>query len=66
MNKKKYCLNLKGKRICKGIDPWMCITESLCCTPEINTRFQINYTPVQNKTLKREKKIDCLEAQRSH
>ena len=28
--------NLCGKRICKGTDRWICITESLCRMPEIN------------------------------
>ena len=32
-----FCKNLNGKRIWKRIDTCICITESLCCTPEINT-----------------------------
>jgi len=24
----------------------LCITESLCCIPETNTTFSINYTPI--------------------
>ena len=31
------CNNLNGKRIWKRIDTCICITESLCCTPETNT-----------------------------
>ena len=31
--------NLDGKRIWKRMDICMCITESLCCTPETNTRL---------------------------
>ena len=30
----------------KRIDTGICITESLCCTPEINKTLLINYTPV--------------------
>ena len=25
----------------------ICITDSLCCTPETNTTLQINYTPIK-------------------
>ena len=35
--KRILCNNLKGKRILKRIDIWLCVTESLCCTPETNT-----------------------------
>ena len=37
-------VNLNGKRIWKRIDICIYITESLCCTPETNTRLLINYT----------------------
>ena len=33
----------------------ICITESLCCTPEIDTTLYINYTPIKN-VLKNAKK----------
>ena len=32
-----FCNNLNGKRIWKRMDICICITESLCCTPETNT-----------------------------
>ena len=32
-----------GERICKRIDTCIWITESLCCTPEMNTILLINY-----------------------
>ena len=34
----------------------MCITESLSGTPATNTTLLINYTPIQNKKLKKKKK----------
>ena len=30
----------------------MCITESLCCTAEIDTTHYINYTTIKNKLIK--------------
>ena len=30
----------------------ICITESLCCTPETNRALLINYIPMENKQLK--------------
>ena len=41
-----FCNNLNGKRIWKRLDTCICITESLCCTPETNTTLLINYTPI--------------------
>ena len=38
--------DLNGKRIWKRIDTCICITESLCCTPEANTTLLINDTPM--------------------
>ena len=34
----------------------MCInaTNSLCCTPEINTTLKINYTSIKNKNIKKD------------
>ena len=40
-------LGLYGKRILKGVDIYVCITESLCCTPEMNTTLKINYTSLK-------------------
>ena len=47
------CNNLNGKIIWKGIDPCICITESLCCTPETNTTLLINYVPIWNIMFKK-------------
>ena len=33
----------------KRIDTCICITESLCCTPETNTTLLINYAPIWNE-----------------
>ena len=38
------CNNIKSKRIWKRIDK--CITETLCCTPEINTSLLRNCAPI--------------------
>ena len=43
------CNNQNGKTIWKRIDTCICITESLCCAPEINTTLLINYTPISFK-----------------
>ena len=37
----------------KRINTGVCITESLCCTPETNTTLLINYTPIENKNLQK-------------
>ena len=37
------CNNLYGKKIWKRMDTCICITESLCCTPETITTFLVNY-----------------------
>ena len=34
-----------GKATKKRVAICICITDSLCCTPETNTTLQINYTP---------------------
>ena len=36
------CNGLYGKRILKRVYIWICITNSLCCTPETNTRLKSN------------------------
>ena len=55
------CNNPNGKSIRKRMD--LCITESLCCTPETNTTFSINYTPINIFLiiLKREVKMKKTE-----
>ena len=37
------------------MDTCICMTESLCCSPETTTTLLIGYTPIQNKSLKFEK-----------
>ena len=43
------------------MDVCVCITNSLWCTPETNTKSQVNYTPIKNKNnsgkIKENKKI---------
>ena len=44
-----FVLTYKGKEseyICIYTHTHICITESLCCTPEINTTLSINFTSI--------------------
>ena len=34
---------------CMGVETHLCVTESLCYTPETNTTLSISYTPIENK-----------------
>ena len=45
----------------KRIDTCICITESLCCTPETNTTLLIDYTSIENKNLKKERGTKVLD-----
>ena len=36
---------------------YICITESLCCTPETTTTLYINYTPIQNTNEKNKRDL---------
>ena len=55
------CHGLCGKRIWKGADTCVCITDSLCCTPETNTTLSINYAPVK-KTKTQSYQLVCHNA----
>ena len=35
----------------------MCISESLCCMPEVHTTLLINSTPIENKNEKKKKLV---------
>ena len=43
-----FVITYKGKESEKKTDIYVCITESLCCTPETNTSY-INYTSIKKK-----------------
>ena len=45
-NRLTFCNNLNRKRIWKKVDMSICITGSLCCTREADTRWLTNYTCV--------------------
>ena len=49
------CNSLCGKIIWKRRNIWICITKSLCCTPETHTILWINYIYNILKILKRNK-----------
>ena len=49
------CGSLDGTGIWRRMDTCICMTESLCCSPETTTTLLIGYTPIQNKSLKFEK-----------
>ena len=46
------CGSLDGSRVWERMDTFMCMPESIRCTPEIVTVFFITYTPIQNKKFK--------------
>ena len=46
------CVSLDGREVCKRVDICMCMTESLCCSPETITTLLIGYAPTQNKKFK--------------
>ena len=61
------CGNLHGRGIWGRMNACVCITKSLCCSPETITTLLIGYTPVQNKRFKnrnivetRKKKIKAI------
>ena len=43
------CGRLLGREVSGGMDPCICMAESLCCSPEIIRTLFINYTPIQTK-----------------
>ena len=45
-NVEVFTLYKKEMRTLKREDICICITESLCCTPETNITLFINYTPI--------------------
>ena len=47
-----WATELKWEGIWKRVDTCICITESLCCTPETVTTVFINCTPIWNKKVK--------------
>ena len=51
------CGSLGGRGVWGRMDTCICMTESLCCTPEAITTLLIGYTPVQNKSLKRKSEL---------
>ena len=46
------CGSLDGRGVWGRMDPCICMTESICCSPEIMTTMLISYTLIQNKKLK--------------
>ena len=51
------CGNLDGSGVWVRMDAYICMAESLCCSPEAITILLIGYSPIQNKILKKEIKI---------
>ena len=48
--------DLKGKEVQKGGDTWICVADSLCCTPETNTTLEGNYTQIKINFFKKKEK----------
>ena len=47
------CGSLDGRGEWGRRDSSICMTQFLCCPPETVTALSINYTPIQNKKLKK-------------
>ena len=45
--------SMNGRGVWRRVDMWICIAESLNCSPETIMALLISYTPVQNKMLKK-------------
>ena len=43
------------------MDIWICITDLLCCTPEINATLQDNYIPIKFKNKTKEWIPECSD-----
>ena len=37
-----------GKESAKRVDMWICVTDSLCYTPDTNITLEINYSQKKN------------------
>ena len=53
------CGSLDGSGVWGGMDTWICMAESLCCSIETITTLLIDYIPMQNKKLKNK----CVDLQ---
>ena len=49
------CASLDGRGLWRRMDPWVCMTKSLCCPLETATTLLMGYTSVQNKKLKKKR-----------
>ena len=47
------CYVAPGWGVWRRMDTRMCVAESFCCAPETITTVLIDYTPIQNKKLKK-------------
>ena len=50
------CSNLDGRGLWGRIDTYICMAETLHCSPEITTTLLIGYTSIQNKMFKQTNK----------
>ena len=50
------CASLVGKGVAGRMDTYVCMAETLRCSPETSTSFLMDYTPIQNKKFKVTKK----------
>ena len=49
------CGSLDGSGVWERLDTWMCMAESIHCSPETITTLLIDYVSIQNKKLKKKK-----------
>ena len=45
------CGSLDGREVWGRMDTWICMAESLHCSPETPTMLLISYAPIKNKKL---------------
>jgi len=50
-----YVAGWMGGGVWRGMDTWICMAESLPCSPKTITMLLIGYTPIQNKKFKKSK-----------
>ena len=59
-------MSLDGGVVWERMDTCMCMTESLCCSPETSTILLVGYTPIQNILVLKKIKIKMAFGQISY
>ena len=56
----KLCASVDGRWVWRRMNVCVCVTETLCCSPETTTTLLIDYTLIQNKQSLKKKKLLCF------